>query len=48
MTHLNIDDVKKLYGSLESKYQEARKRFDRPLTLTEKILTSHLAESAAG
>ena len=25
MKHLNIDDVKKLYGTLESKYQEARK-----------------------
>src|SRR5277367_3301063 len=42
MKHLNIDDVKKLYGTLESKYQEARKRYKRPLTLAEKILTAHL------
>ncbi|HEY9776688.1 MAG TPA: aconitate hydratase [Planktothrix sp.] len=42
MTHLNINDVKKLYESLDSKYAEARKRYDRPLTLAEKILTSHL------
>ncbi len=42
MTHLNISDVKKLYDSLEAKYQEARQRYGRPLTLTEKILTAHL------
>jgi len=42
MTHLNPDDVKKLYTQLPGKYQEARKRYGRPLTLTEKILTAHL------
>jgi len=42
MTHLNINDVKKLYQSFESKVPEARKRYNRPLTLAEKILTVHL------
>lgn len=48
MTHLNINDVKKLYDKLDGKYEEARKRYDRPLTLTEKILTSHLAQWPQG
>ncbi|HEY9711950.1 MAG TPA: aconitase family protein, partial [Chroococcales cyanobacterium] len=42
MSHLNVNDIKKLYESLPKKYEEARKRYGRPLTLTEKILTSHL------
>lgn len=39
MTNL---DYKKFYESLEAKYQDARKRYNRPLTLAEKILTAHL------
>lgn len=39
MTNL---DYKKFYESREAKYQEARKRYNRPLTLAEKILTAHL------
>jgi aconitate hydratase len=42
MSHLNINDVKKLYQSFPEKYKQARERYNRPLTLTEKILTSHL------
>lgn len=41
-TLLNVQDVKKLYESLPEKYKEAKKRYNRPLTLAEKILTSHL------
>lgn len=42
MTHLNIDDVKRLYERFPDTTKEARKRYGRPLTLTEKILTAHL------
>lgn len=42
MTELKADDVKKLYESFPAKIAEARKRYGRPLTLTEKILTAHL------
>ena len=42
MTFFNINDIKTLYKSLPSKHEDARKRLKRPLTLTEKILTSHL------
>lgn len=42
MTELLADDVKKLYESFPAKIAEARKRYGRPLTLTEKILTAHL------
>ncbi|HEY9784438.1 MAG TPA: aconitase family protein, partial [Candidatus Obscuribacterales bacterium] len=35
-------EVAPLYKSLPEKYREARKRFQRPLTLAEKILTAHL------
>lgn len=41
-TLLNVQDVKKLYESFPEKYKEAKKRYNRPLTLAEKILTSHL------
>jgi aconitate hydratase len=42
MSHLNPNDVKRLYQSLEAKHHEARKKFGRALTAAEKILTSHL------
>lgn len=42
MSHLNIEDVKKLYAGLKEKHEDARKRFGRGLTLAEKILVSHL------
>jgi len=42
MIQSDIDDVKKLYQSLPKKYEEARNKYKRPLTLTEKILTAHL------
>jgi aconitate hydratase len=42
MTLLDVNDVKKLYQSFPEKIKEARRRYKRPLTLTEKILTAHL------
>lgn len=42
MTFFNINDIKNVYKSLPAKHEDARKRLKRPLTLTEKILTSHL------
>jgi aconitate hydratase len=42
MTLLDVNDVKKLYESFPEKIKEARRRYKRPLTLTEKILTAHL------
>ncbi len=38
----DIDMVRKVYANLESKVKAARKVVGRPLTLTEKILYSHL------
>ncbi len=35
------DQIKRLYESMPSKLDRARKRFGRPLTLAEKILVSH-------
>ncbi|MFN8552196.1 MAG: aconitate hydratase [Candidatus Obscuribacterales bacterium] len=42
MTLLDVNDVKKLYQSFPDKIKEARRRYKRPLTLTEKILIAHL------
>src|SRR5438445_9037566 len=42
MTQLTADDIKNLYSALHDKHEEARKRFGRSLTLTEKILVAHL------
>lgn len=42
MTHLDINDVKKLYESFQAKHAEGRKRYGRPLTYAEKILIAHL------
>jgi len=38
----DIDMIKKVYAELPSKIEAARKTLQRPLTLTEKILYSHL------
>lgn len=42
MAELKVSDIKKLYEALPKKHQEAREKFGRPLTLAEKVLTSHL------
>ncbi|MDR3611996.1 MAG: aconitate hydratase [Candidatus Obscuribacterales bacterium] len=42
MTHLDLNVVKKVYEAYPARYKEARAKYDRPLTLTEKILTAHL------
>lgn len=42
MSQLKSADVKRLYSRLPEAHEKARKWFGRPLTLTEKILTSHL------
>lgn len=42
MSHLDINDVKRLYETLPDKYRQAKAIFRRPLTLAEKILTAHL------
>jgi aconitate hydratase len=47
MAELKVADVKRLYGRLPEAHEKARKWLGRPLTLTEKILTSHL-DSLAG
>ena len=38
---MSVDFIKKLYASMPDKLAKARKKFGRPLTLTEKILVSH-------
>lgn len=38
----DLDLIKKLYASMPGKLSQARKKFGRPLTLTEKILVAHL------
>ncbi len=38
-----LAEVAPLYGALPEKYKVARERFGRPLTLSEKILSAHLA-----
>ena len=43
MNASDLELVRKLYAGLDAKHAEARKRFGRPLTLTEKILFSHIA-----
>jgi len=40
----DFDMISKFYKNLNGKIEEARNFFDRPLTLTEKILFAHLAE----
>src|ERR1700686_4844590 len=36
--------ISSLYGKLKEKHEQARSHFKRPLTLTHKILASHLRE----
>ena len=43
----DIEMIKKVYASMTSRVDAARKIVDRPLTLTEKILYSHLWEGVA-
>ena len=40
----DIEMIKKVYGHLSAKVAEARKMLGRPMTLTEKILYTHLTE----
>ena len=48
MEQSDFDLVKKFYQGLAQKVADARKRFGRPLTLTEKILFSHIVEWPEG
>jgi aconitate hydratase len=43
----DLDMIKKVYSSLGSRIEAARKATGKPLTLTEKILYTHLTEGAA-
>ncbi len=40
----DFDMIKKVYASMQERQASARKLFNRPLTLAEKILVSHLAK----
>ena len=42
MSQLTAEDIKKIYSALPAKHKEAREKLGRPITLAEKILTSHL------
>ncbi|MBX3136106.1 aconitate hydratase [Candidatus Obscuribacterales bacterium] len=42
MAKLTNEQYKQFYKSRVEKYREAKKKYNRPLTLTEKILTAHL------
>ena len=42
----DLDLIKKIYAALPEKIETARKLIDKPLTLTEKILYSHLSKPA--
>jgi aconitate hydratase len=42
MTKLSNEEYKQFYSSRAEKYNAAKKAYNRPLTLTEKILTAHL------
>jgi aconitate hydratase len=44
MEKSDLELVKKFYASLSGRIEEARSRLKRPLTLTEKILFSHIKE----
>jgi aconitate hydratase len=38
---MSVESIKKLYASMPERLAQARKKFGRPLTLTEKILVTH-------
>ncbi len=40
----DFDMIKQVYAGMSAKQEAARKLFDRPLTLSEKILVSHIAQ----
>jgi aconitate hydratase len=40
----DLDMIKKVYQGMKAKQDKARRLFERPLTLAEKILVSHLSE----
>ncbi len=42
MAELKVSDIKIVYEALAEKHALAREKFGRPLTLAEKVLTSHL------
>lgn len=42
MAELKVEDIKRLYARLPKAHENARKWLGKPLTLAEKILTSHL------
>ncbi len=42
MSQLTVEDIKKIYSALPAKHKAAREKLGRPLTLAEKVLTSHL------
>ena len=43
----DLDMIKKVYARLGGRVEAARKATGKPLTLTEKILYTHLTEGAA-
>ncbi|MCA9818963.1 MAG: aconitate hydratase, partial [Cyanobacteria bacterium HKST-UBA01] len=45
---VSFEDVVRIYRELPGKYREARIRFNRPLTLAEKILSAHLVSTESG
>lgn len=44
MSQLKIEDIKKLYEAASAKVEKARKVYNRPLSLAEKILIAHLED----
>jgi len=38
---MSVPQIRSLYASMPDRIAQARRKFGRPLTLTEKILTSH-------
>ena len=44
----DLDMIRKVYATMPSKIENARKLLNRPMTLTEKILYSHLSEAIPG
>lgn len=41
---VDLDMIKKIYAQLAAKIDTARKRFGRPMSLTEKVLYAHISE----